>query len=65
MAEVLENIANQTQEPDEAMNAYFSKIPNNTFRSVVNNAYNNASPADIQSMANQNAQNEVAQSGTV
>jgi hypothetical protein len=43
------------------MNAYFSKIPNNTYRKTVDNAINNASPADITSIAAQNAQTESRQ----
>jgi hypothetical protein len=54
MAAVVENIANQTQDPDEAMNAYFSKIKNNTFKKAVNNVINNASQSDIQAMTAEN-----------
>jgi hypothetical protein len=44
------------------MKEYFDKIPNNTYRKAVNNAYNNASLADIASMAVANAETEAAQS---
>jgi putative cell wall-binding protein len=63
LANVVENIANQTQEPGEAMNAYFSKIKNNTFKSAVDNVFNNATQGDINEMAQQNALLQAA-SGT-
>jgi hypothetical protein len=61
MAEVLENISNQTEEPDEAMNAYFSNIKDSTYRKAVNNAIQNASAADIQQMAAENTAVENSQ----
>jgi hypothetical protein len=64
LAEVVENIANQTQEPDEAMNVYFKDIKNNTFKNAVNNVFNNASDEDINEMAVQNAEIEAAAAGT-
>jgi hypothetical protein len=64
LAEVVENIANQTQEPDEAMNVYFSKIKDNTFKNAVNNVFNTSTDAEIRQMANQNAAVEAAQSGS-
>jgi hypothetical protein len=64
LAEVVENIANQTQEPDIAMKAYFSKIKDNTFKRAVENVFNNASTADIQQMTTDNAAVEAALSGS-
>jgi hypothetical protein len=61
LAEVVEHIANQTQESDEAMKAYFDKIQNNTFTSAVNNVFNTASDAEINEMAQQNAAVEQSQ----
>jgi predicted solute-binding protein len=61
LAEVVDNIANQTQEPDEAMNAYFSNIKNNTFKYAVNNVFNTANNEDIQQMAAENAAVEQSQ----
>jgi hypothetical protein len=56
-----ENISNQTQEPSEAMNAYFKDILNNTFRKAVNNVINNASESDIDAMTRENLKTEASQ----
>jgi hypothetical protein len=64
LAEVVENVSNQTQEPDEAMNAYLSKIKNNTFRSAVDKVFNSATDEDINNMARENAAVEAAATGT-
>jgi hypothetical protein len=51
----VENITNQTQEPDAAMKAYFDKISNNVYRKAVDNVYNNATQQDINNIARENA----------
>jgi hypothetical protein len=61
LAVVVENIANQTQEPDEAMKAYFSQIKNNTFKSAIDDVFNNASADDINQVTAENRAVESSQ----
>jgi uncharacterized protein YfaS (alpha-2-macroglobulin family) len=54
LAEIVKHIANQTQEPDTAMQAYFDKIENNTFKSAVDDVFYNASAAEMKQIKAEN-----------
>jgi hypothetical protein len=58
MAEVVTNISNQTQVPTNVMNVYFSKIPNNTYRSSVNKIRNIANDSKLRNVIDQNTRNK-------